>query len=234
MHEHAAHLHQGDPGPDATVPPLPRKSLRDSLAERHLQWFPELGVGYFPVTECPYDQAYFDRFTRQAAEPIGRRLMTARVAFVEQCYRGLLLDVGIGSGAFIEKRNLLRRYSTFGFDINPAGVAWLKQRELWFDPEWHSLPAVSMWDVLEHMHDFRPLLSKVSEWLFLSLPIFRDAAHVLGSKHYRKDEHCWYWTHEGLVTVLRRLGFKLVATSTMEIDAGREDIGAFAFRRKGN
>jgi hypothetical protein len=88
-----------------------------------------------------------------------------------------------------------------------------------------------MWDVLEHMHDFRPLLANVQQWLFLAVPIFRDAEHVLRSKHYRKDEHCWYFTRHGLVSMLRDSGFELIADSDMEIYAGREDIGAFAFRR---
>jgi hypothetical protein len=138
-----------------------------------------------------------------------------------------MVDVGIGSGAFIERRN----DPTFGFDINPAGVVWLKERDLWCDPYDEAVPAVSMWDVLEHMHDFRPLLANVRQWLFLAVPIFRDAEHVLRSKHYRRDEHCWYFTRAGLVSVLRGLGFELIADSDMEIHAGREDIGAFAFRR---
>jgi hypothetical protein len=196
-----------------------------------LQWFPELGVGYFPVTGSPYDQVYFDRFARQAAEPIGQKLMRARVSFVDKYYSGALLDVGIGSGAFIEKRNDLRPNSTFGFDINPAGVAWLKKRDLWYDPYDGNVPALSMWDVLEHMHDFRSLLGGVRRLLFLSLPIFRDAEHVLRSKHFRKDEHYWYFTRHGLISVLHGLGFELIAESDMEVRAGREDIGAFVFRR---
>jgi hypothetical protein len=184
------------------------------------------------VTECPYDQAYFDRFAEQADSPIGKRLMAGRVRFVAQYHRGGMVDVGIGSGAFVEKRNSIYQRSTLGFDINPAGIAWLKERNLWRDPYADTtVPALSMWDVLEHMHDFRPLLSRASRWLFLAVPIFRDAEHVLRSKHYRKDEHCWYFTRRGLIGIMRGLGFVLAGSSNMETSAGREDIGAFAFRR---
>jgi hypothetical protein len=206
--------------------------LHEHIVAGRLQWFPEIGVGYFPVTESPYDQAYFDRFAAQADSPIGRTLMAGRIHFVDQYYRGWLVDVGIGSGAFIERRNAIA--PTFGFDINPAGVAWLKQCDLWCDPYVDAVPAISMWDVLEHMHDFRPLLDNVKQWLFLVMPIFRDAEHVLRSKHYRREEHCWYFTRHGLVSMLCESGFELIADSNMEIDAGREDIGAFAFRRKEN
>jgi hypothetical protein len=205
--------------------------LHDSIAGKYLQWFPELGIGYFPVTALPYDQAYFDRFARQANEPIGKKLMRLRCNFVEQHYRGKLVDVGIGSGAFVDKRNVLQPGSTYGFDINPAGRAWLNERDLWLDPYDEFVPAASMWDVLEHMHDFRPLLANVCKWLFLSVPLFRDAEHVLKSKHYRKDEHCWHFTRRGLITVMKDCGFDLVAESNMETNAGREDIGAFAFKR---
>ncbi len=152
--------------------------------------------------------------------------MRQRVEFVAQHYRGTLVDVGIGSGAFIEARD-----DTYGFDINPAGVAWLKKKCLWFNPYDRSFPALSMWDVLEHIADFRPLLANVEEWLFLAVPLFEDAEHVLRSKHFRKDEHYWYWTRRGLVTMLGELGFDIVADSNMETHAGREDIGAFAFKR---
>lgn len=198
-----------------------------------LQWFSQLGIGYLPIEGAPYDQDYFDRFARQAASPIGQTLMRQRVAFVyEHMHREMLIDVGIGCGAFIERRNASVPHSTFGFDINPAGVAWLKRRGLWLNPYHGPVPALSLWDVLEHIRDFRPLLAKVQKWLFLALPIFTDAEHALRSKHYRPDEHCWYFTRGGLIGALHCLGFDLVSESEMEIIAGREDIGAFAFKRR--
>jgi len=158
--------------------------------------------------------------------------MAARVAFVDKVWGLDLLDYGIGSGAFIERRNQFGR-RTYGYDINAAGIAWLKARMLWLNVPIHNEPirAMSLWDVLEHIDDFPAVLDKVSDWLFLSLPIFRDADHVLRSKHYRKDEHFWYFTRRGLINVMADLGFELIIESDMEIKAGREDIGAFAFKR---
>jgi hypothetical protein len=88
-----------------------------------------------------------------------------------------------------------------------------------------------LWDVLEHISDFQPLLVNVREWLFLSLPIFTDAKHALRSKHFRPDEHCWYFTRDGLVFAMKMCGFVLISESSVETDLGREDIGSFAFRR---
>jgi methyltransferase family protein len=155
--------------------------------------------------------------------------MQARVNFVEQHYRGTLVDVGIGSGAFVELRR--SRRTTYGYDVNPAGIRWLKKRMLFIDPYLVAVDAVTLWDVLEHISDFRPLLANVRDWLFLSLPIFSDAEHALRSKHFRPDEHCWYFTRDGLVVAMKMCGFALVTESAVETDLGREDIGTFAFRR---
>ena len=199
-----------------------------------MHWFGDLGLGYFPIVdESPYDQDYFDRYARQADSPIGQTLMRQRVDFVnEHIRREILIDVGIGSGAFIERRNAGVPHSTFGYDINPAGVAWLNRRRLWFNPYHTAVPAMSLWDVLEHIRDFRPLVANCRNWLFLAVPIFEGRDHALRSKHYRPAEHCWYFTRGGLVGTLHYLGFDLVTESEMEIMAGREDIGAYAFKRR--
>jgi Methyltransferase domain len=156
--------------------------------------------------------------------------MQARVNFVDQHYRGVLVDVGIGSGAFIELRRERRR-TTYGYDVNPVGIAWLEERALFVDPHLVFFDAVTLWDVLEHIPDFQSLLANVSDWTFLSLPIFRDAAHVLRSKHFKPAEHCWYFTRDGLVFTMKLCGFALVSENMVETSLGREDIGTFAFRR---
>ena len=230
MHEHVARLRQADRGRSWPVP-----SLVEQYARGRLTWWPQLGIGFYPVEAglAPYDQDYFDRFDRQARTDLGRALMRARFNFVEQHYRGTLIDVGIGSGAFIEIRRERRR-TTYGYDVNPAGIAWLEERALFVDPYLVSFDAITLWDVLEHLPDFQSLLANVSEWLFLSLPIFRDAEHALRSKHFRPEEHYWFFSRDGLVTAMKMCGFDLVTESTVETDIGREDIGTFAFRRGGD
>jgi hypothetical protein len=230
MHEYVARLRQEDRRPAWPVFPLV-----EQYANGRLTWWPQLGIGYYPVEAglAPYDQDYFDRFDRNARTDLGRALMRARVEFVERHYRGPLIDVGIGSGAFIELRRERRR-TTYGYDVNPIGIEWLEQRMLLVDPYLVSFDAMTLWDVLEHIPDFQSLLANVRDWLFLSLPIFRDAEHALRSKHFRPDEHCWYFTRDGLVTAMNMCGFALVSESAVETDLGREDIGTFAFRRTGD
>jgi hypothetical protein len=176
---------------------------------------------------APYDRDYFNRFAHQANSDIGRALMQARCDLVDYYYQGKLVDIGIGSGAFIQRR----RWITYGYDVNPDGINWLQQRNLWFDPYLASAEAMSLWDVLEHIPDFRPLLANVRRWLFIALPIFENADHVLRSKHFRPTEHYWYFSHAGLIRILGDLGFDLVEYADIESALGREDIGSYVFRR---
>jgi Methyltransferase domain len=223
-------LRQEDRGPARPVLPLVTQ-----FSIGRLTWWPQLGIGYYPVQTglAPYDQDYFDQFDRNARTELGRALMQARFNFVERHYRGTLIDVGIGSGAFVELRNGRRR-TTYGYDVNPAGLEWLEERALLVDPYLVSFDAMTLWDVLEHIPDFQSLLANVREWLFLSLPIFRDVEHVLRSKHFKPEEHCWYFTRDGLVHAMSICGFAPVSESMMETELGREDIGTFAFKRSGN
>jgi hypothetical protein len=206
--------------------------LAGQFTSRCLTWWPELGIGYYAVDAnlAPYDQDYFDRFDRDARTELGKALMRARFNFVERHYRGPLVDVGIGSGAFVELR-CQRGRTTYGYDVNPAGIEWLKQRNLLVDPYQVIFDAITLWDVLEHMSDFQLLLANVRDWVFLSLPIFYSAEHALSSKHFRPAEHYWYFTRDGLIYAMRICGFDLVSESNVETELGREDIGTFAFRR---
>lgn len=206
--------------------------LAGELGRGRLTWWPEIGVGFFPVENpaAPYNEDYFERVRRNADTDIGRALMNARCEFVNTLYRDHLVDVGIGSGAFIERRNELG-FETAGYDVNPMAIAWLRTRQLFADPYVHSYRAVSLWDVLEHIADFRPLLANVTEWLFVSIPIFDGPHHVLRSKHLRRDEHYWYFSKGGLVRMMQDFGFRLVEYSDVETKIGREDILSFAFRR---
>lgn len=192
---------------------------------------------------APYDQAYFDRYASYEGTPIADRLNAARVSFVERHWKGTVVDIGVGSGAFIKTRSAfaarcltaIPERRTLGFDVNPVAVEWLKSVGLFADVhagEWRSLPAVTFWDTLEHIPDFRPLIDNVVLWAFVSIPIFVGPFHALASKHFRKDEHCWYFTEAGLVRVFDELGFDCVERNTDETAAGRDGIGSFAFRRR--
>jgi hypothetical protein len=157
---------------------------------------------------------------------IGDLLTGARIDLVERHHRGSVVDIGIGGGRFVATHPNAR-----GFDINPNAVAWLRQMDRWSDPYDSVMEAATFWDSLEHMHDPRPILRNVRRFCFVSLPIFWDCDHVLRSKHFKPQEHCWYFTRGGIGTFMAYQGFRMIETSLMEQACGREDIESFVFER---
>lgn len=183
-------------------------------------------MGWYPVEQAPYDADYWAKYEGYARTDRGLALNRARLDLVSAYHDGPLVDVGIGCGQFVQSRP-----GTVGYDVNPVGVRWLKARGLWHDPYKGEIEAASFWDSLEHIPEPAPLLANIRRWVFVSLPIFRDSAHVLRSKHFRKDEHCWYWTRHGLIGWMRAQGFVCRLVDCREQLLGREDIESFVFER---
>jgi hypothetical protein len=193
-----------------------------------LVWLPELGMGRFPVPKNrPYDESYFSHYRELADTQLGRDLTTARIQLIARHYQGAVLDVGIGAGQFVGARP-----NTKGYDVNPVGIDWLMQRGQFADLYVDSYHALSFWDSLEHIDRPDVAVAKAEKWVFVSVPIFDNGDHVVRSKHFRKAEHIWYWTHEGLVNWFDEQGFDLIEHNTLESDLGREGIGSYAFYRK--
>lgn len=196
-------------------------------AKTELVWLPELGMGFYPVEDQPYDAEYFEKYKGYADTPMGHALTQERVNLVNRYTKAPIVDVGIGCGQFVEARP-----NTFGYDINPAGVAYLRERGLWCDPTVTPIHSATFWDSLEHIHEPASVLDNIQVYAFVSLPIFRDANHILRSKHFRKDEHCWYWTHDGFVGWMSAKGFRHLETLHFESRLGRKDIFTYVFERE--
>lgn len=177
----------------------------------------------------PYDQAYFDKYVGYAGSPIAERINRGRVDFVD-CHVGAgarVLDIGIGCGEFIR-----RRANTCGFDVNPAGVRWLKENEA-YSEDFGAFAAFTFWDVLEHVPNPATYFEAMPDGchVFACLPIFEDLRKIRASKHYRPNEHLYYFTATGFARWMALYGFRLLDMATFESAAGRDSILSFAFRR---
>lgn len=196
-----------------------------------LVWAPQ-GMGALCTTNPPYDSAYFEKYRRYTLTAMGRAITAARIDLVRRHAGGAahVVDVGIGCGDFI----MARGGWTWGYDVNPRGEAWLRENGRWLNPYERPsmLGAVTMWDVLEHIAVPHRLLDLVKRWVFLSLPIVPGSEPPSTSwKHYKPEEHCWYWTESGLVLWMAAHGFVCREMNRVETELGREDIGTFAFER---
>ena len=108
---------------------------------------------------------------------MGAALTQARIDLVRRHFDGQVVDIGIGGGRFVTESGAM------GFDVNPEAVDWLKAQERYYDPYQHHAEAVTCWDSLEHIPEPEKLLDHVGEWLFVSMPIYKDQADCLASKH---------------------------------------------------
>ena len=199
----------------------------DKLLKDNLIWFPERGIGYFPVTDFIYDDNYFNNYKGLSETEMGTRLIQLRISFVSKYFSGKVVDVGIGCGHFVSMRD-----NTLGYDVNPAGIRWLKEKSLYFDIYEKKCDTLTFWDSLEHIKEPELAIRQASKWVFVSMPIYEDISHLLRSKHFKKSEHFWYFTHGGLVYWFSENGFDLVDFTDEETQLGREGITSYAFKRR--
>lgn len=190
-------------------------------------WDQGKGYGYYPVdtVDWPYDESYFHKYQAYEHTAVGLRLNSFRTNLALQI-PGTKCDVGIGSGYFV--KNFPQEM--FGFDVNPYGVEWLKENNCWANPYEKEHDLLTFWDSFEHIPNHTRLL-KMTKRCLISLPIFRDHKHALSSKHFRKDEHYWYFTSFGIDRYMELHGFKLLAEYDTESKLGREGILTFDFAK---
>lgn len=204
----------------------------ERLLKEGLIWFPEKGMGWYPVRNTHYDDEYFNEYVRMERTKIGECLNRFRVEFINSYTKGLVLDIGIGSGTFIRRRG-----NCIGYDICPKAVYLLQKEKLFFNPynggvQWSRIKAVTFFDTLEHLEWPELILNQIGrQFVFISMPIFRDHEHLLRSKHLKKDEHFLYFTEKGLIGYMADYGFGLLESRDDETRCGREDIKSYVFRR---
>lgn len=191
-----------------------------------LLWSDELGMGWHGRPAMDYEGPYFEKYQQLDATRMGEALTKARIDLVRKFFPGEVLDIGIGGGRFVTESG------GFGFDVNPEALAWLRANGRYRNPCF-GWDAMTFWDSLEHIPDPEGTLKNVGEWAFLSMPIYKDQADCLKSKHFKPGEHIWYWTLDGFVSWMDRQGFELREINHAESELGREGITSFAFRRYG-
>lgn len=179
-----------------------------------------------------YGQSYFDNYVSYSGSEIAIKLNEARERITSR-YCKVILDIGIGSGEFI----LYSSLDAFGFDINPCGVEWLMDRGKYIDP-YLSIPeeidGLCFWDSLEHMSKPSSLLNRcrANAYIFISMPIYPSLNEIVVSKHFKLNEHFYYFTRAGLIEYMGILGYVCIEVNNDETIAGREGIESFAFRRE--
>lgn len=180
-----------------------------------------------------YDERYLDTFRRYAGSPTERALNAGRVALLERhaAPGAKVLDIGVGSGAFLDAA-AAAGFNAHGFDINPHAVAMLRGQDRYAESA-EGFDVVTFWDSLEHIEDPAAVFKRIRRdaVVLVAAPIFDDLHRIRESKHYKPGEHLYYFSPSGLIDFMALHGFRALEISAHEMEAGREDIGAVAFRR---
>lgn len=206
----------------------------DAVRDGDLMLCEHRGVAYqadMKARRVEYDDTYLAKVQAYEGGEIARAVNAGRVALLQRHLppAATVLDIGAGSGAFMRAARAAG-FDCKGFDVISSVVSALG--ELYAeDPE--PFDALTFWDSIEHMDAPEAMLKSLQRerHAFVSLPIFEDLRAVRASKHYRPGEHLYYWTAQGFVGWMEAHGFRLLEASRHEVDAGREQIGAFAFKR---
>ncbi len=194
-----------------------------------LEW-DDRGWGVLFADPIDYGKPYFENYVALGKTEMGKRIAKFRSLLVSKFTHGRVLDFGSGAGTFIDEHGY-----AVGYDICPDAMRWLLERGLYVNPFKGDVEVdgVCFWDSLEHLADPDVVIKNLHvEYLFISMPIFKDRAHAVASKHFKPGEHLWYWTKTGLAEYLRRVGYTCLDVFYDETELGREDVTTFVFRRK--
>lgn len=183
------------------------------------------GIAYQSnMSSIDYGNEYFDKIKGYRGSEIASLIHHYRVEMVDYYSGGdPVLDVGIGAGEFIESRP-----NTFGFDVNPKAVEWLKSENKYRE-DFENFQNFTFWDVIEHIPEPEKYFERIHGFLFASIPVFKDLSKIRESKHYRPNEHLYYFTEKGFVEWMKLHGFRCIERNENETLAGRESIMSFAF-----
>lgn len=177
-----------------------------------------------------YAEEYYKKYVSYENTEISKKINQARKNITEK-YCKTILDIGIGSGEFIKESDI----KVYGFDINPLAIDWLTEKRLFIDPyiEMPEVDGLTFWDSLEHIPEPSDILSLVlkNQYVFVSMPIFDNLMNLKKNKHYRPNEHYYYFTLNGIISYFKDLDFDCLEISDFEICAGRENIFTFVFQK---
>jgi len=147
---------------------------------------------------------------------------------------GRLLDIGCGTGYFLHTMQKAG-WQTTGIEADPGARAYAQQKfglEVQAPEAMSTLPdaafqAVSLWHVLEHVHDLEGYLQQIARVLdpkgalLIAVPNYQstDAQHY-GAHWAGWDvpRHLWHFSPQSMETLLAKYDFSLMDKRTMPFD----------------
>lgn len=176
-----------------------------------------------------YNEKYMQTYLAYEESPKAERLKHIRknwvLAFLGK-RKFSLLDYGCCLGTFLYSLPVENNFLA-GFDINPWAINFAKEKfkSIFFTETASSLmpllfDAITMFDVIEHSQNPEKLLSETIRnqlledgLLFLSTPnssIKNIAFLDNGWRHYKPNEHLFYFNSDSIKKLLNKCGFEII------------------------
>ena len=160
-----------------------------------------------------------------------RRLVINEVGIM----KGTILDIGCGTGAFL---NTMKEAGWNFTGLEPDTVARKKAAELYnihpqaseklFELEPASFNAITMWHVLEHVHELHAYIKKIGELLapngklFIAVPNYTSKDAGIYKEHwaaYDVPRHLYHFSPQSMEQLLSTYNLKLTACKPMWFDS---------------
>ncbi len=151
------------------------------------------------------------------------------------CRRGKLLDIGCGTGDFLQQCNE-KGWEVFGVEpeekARKRAIEKLEKKPIIFD-DIDKLPhqkfdVITLWHVLEHIPNTKSYIKKLSEQLnrngilLIAVPNFKsyDAKYYHSFwAAYDVPRHLWHFSKTAIQKLFSEQGFELIKTKPMPFDA---------------
>ncbi len=149
--------------------------------------------------------------------------------------KGSILDIGCGTGAFL---NNMKEANWNITGLEPDTVARTKAAELYhiqpqepgklFDLEPASFNAITMWHVLEHVHELHAYIKQIEKLLapegkaFIAVPNYTSKDATIYAAHwaaYDVPRHLYHFSPQSMEILLAQHGLKLTAVKPMWFDS---------------
>jgi len=192
-----------------------RTEVQKDVAFKEMKW--EKGVGFYHhSTPFQYDRDYFKRYLEYDNTPVGRAITKFRISVVNKLvsYRrntSFLLDIGSGTGSFI---NTLEKKTTIkpeGVDIAPDALYWLHQNSFMSSRDRYTV--LTFWDSLQHLKEPDRVLHEYNtKHVAVSIPIYEGKEYLKNHTKFKPDQYRWYFTRKGFIEWMKDQRYSLVDT----------------------
>ena len=149
--------------------------------------------------------------------------------------KGAILDIGCGTGAFL---NTMKEAGWNITGLEPDTVARAKASELYsiqpqessklFELTAASFNAITMWHVLEHVHELHAYIKQIEKLLapggkaFIAVPNYTSKDAAMYAAHwaaYDVPRHLYHFSPQSMETLLAQHGLKLTSVKPMWFDS---------------